>query len=538
MIKNYDNFLNENTKYFIEYFNSVNLLYNKLPKLSAWLHEHSEYDITGLEYKNRLESSSWNMIGGVKIGSTGYEREEIKVSYEITDEVVKKDCKLFDTIENAREWANNNNKEILIYSCDKDFDYRDGHNEFCLIIYKNNEDFLMEGIKRNIKDLLKNIKSRFGSESDMEKLETELMNLLNEYKEKILDGQITKIDKNFIDKLKDEFNKETIEYLNLDTFFRGINNLMVKGKQKKIEQYFDDYLSTIPTRLKTLYNAEKNISIKDDPLDVDTEDIYYDPYLDDEEFKEWREVISMAPRFRIKRRRFEIEKNLLHIELLKMRDWLEKNNKKLVIVLEGRDAAGKGSFIKTATENLHPGYFKINTFGIPTAHEKEHWFERYEKVLPTTQQIAFYDRSWYNRAVVEPVMGYCTKEQYEKFMKEVLPFEYDLIDNGYYIIKLWFSITDATQTLRFKLRQTSPIKYWKFSPNDAKAIEKWDAFTAYKEEMFRKTSTEKSPWVVVDSNDKRTAKLNAMKYILNIVPYENKNMERLDVYPEVVFPII
>jgi polyphosphate kinase len=403
------------------------------------------------------------------------------------------------------------------------------------MIENYNNYYINESLKKDFKKLLHNIKSYFGSEDDVEKLESDLIRLLDEYKNKILKGDIRKIDKDFIEGIKHELNREVVEQLNIDTFFRGINNL--KGKDKKIDQYFQDYIETIPARLKTLYNAERDIDIAD-PHDVDTEDIYYDPYLDDKEFDEWRKVISTAPRFRVKRRRFEIEKNLLHIELLKMRNWLEKNDKKLIIVLEGRDAAGKGSFIRTATENLHPSYFKINTFGIPTEKEKEDWFERYESVLPDKEQMAFYDRSWYTRAVTEPVMGYCTNQQYEEFMGEVLPFEYDLIDHGYYLIKLWFSITDATQSLRFNLRKTSPIKYWKFSPNDARAMEKWDAFTAYKEEMFRKTSTEKSPWVIVDSNDKRVAKLNAMRYILNQIPYEGKMEERLEVYPEIVYPLI
>lgn len=394
---------------------------------------------------------------------------------------------------------------------------------------------LNENLRKKLGNLLYNIKSYFGDEKDMKRLETKLMKVLLTYRNKIKSGEIKKIDANFIESLKSEIDKNVVEQLNIDTFFRGINNLI--GKEKKMDTYFNDYIASIPDRLKTLYNSEQDISL-DDPHDVDTEDIYYDPYLDDKEFSEWRKVVATAPKFRVRRRRFEIEKSSLHIELLKMRDWLATNNKKLVILLEGRDAAGKGSFIRTATENLHPAYFKINTFGIPTDQEKINWFERYERVLPKTEQIAFYDRSWYNRAVVEPVMGYCTPEQYEKFMADVVPFENQLIDSGYYLIKLWFSITDKTQALRFKLRQTSPVKYWKFSPNDAKSMEKWEAYTAYKEEMFRKTSTEKSPWVVVDSNDKRVAKLNAMRYILNRIPYENKREDILEVYPEIVQELI
>lgn len=402
----------------------------------------------------------------------------------------------------------------------------------------NYENFLNESMKRELKKLLHNITSYFGSDDDIEKLEGDLIRLITDYKKRILIGEIKKIDNQFIEGLKHEFNKDVVEQLNLDTFFRSINNLMVKGKDKKLDKYFDDYISSIPERLKILYNASKDIDLNDDPNDVDTEGVYYDPYLDSQEFKEWRKVVSTAPRFRIKRKRFEIEKVNLQIELLKMREWLSKNGKKLVICLDGRDSAGKGSFIRTATENMHPDYFRINTFGIPTEEEKNNWFERYKRVLPNKEQIAFYDRSWYNRAIVEPVMGFCTKEQYEKFMQEVLPFEYELMNRGFYLIKFWFSITDKTQELRFKLRQTSPINYWKYSPTDAKALEKWDEYTYYKEEMFKKCSNEKSPFVIVDSNDKRVAKLNALRYILNQIPYDNKKTSILDVYPEVVCPLI
>jgi polyphosphate kinase 2 len=397
--------------------------------------------------------------------------------------------------------------------------------------------FLNENIGKEFKKILYNIKSYFNTEDDIEKLETDLIRLLNNYKNRILKGEIKKIDSSFIDGIKKEVNKDIVEQLNIDTFFRGINNIMVKGKDKKIENYFNSYIVTIPKRLKFIYDSEKNVD-NNDIIDVDTEDVYYDPYLDDNEFSEWKKVVSTAPRFRVKKNRFEIEKALLHIELLKMRDWLSQNNKKLIVVCEGRDAASKGSFIRSATENLHPSYFKINTFGIPSEEEKNNWFERYKKVLPVKEQIAFYDRSWYNRAVVEPVMGYCTEDQYKKFIKDVIPFEENLINNDYYLIKFWFSITDKTQELRFKLRQTSPIKYWKFSPNDSKSMEKWNIYTLYKEQMFRETSTEKSPWVVVDANDKRIAKLNALRYILNQVPYDNKKVEILNVYPEVVYPII
>jgi polyphosphate kinase 2 len=389
--------------------------------------------------------------------------------------------------------------------------------------------FLNENLKKDFKKVLKDIVPNFDSE-DMKKLELKIVNVLNLYREKIIKGEIKNISDDFIKEIQNNIDNVVMEQLNIDTFFRGINNL--KGKEKKIEKYFDDYIATIPKRLKILLNTEI------DKNDIDTEDFFYDPNNIDSEFSEWRKVASTAPRFRINRNNFENEKSLLQIELLKMMNYLISNNKKLIVLVEGRDAASKGSFIKTATENLPPSYFKINTFGIPTEMEKNNWFKRYAKVLPLNGQVAFYDRSWYNRAVIEPVMNYCTPDQYKKFMNEVIPFEEKLIEDGYYLIKFWFSITDKTQQLRFKLRKTSPIKYWKFSPNDEKSTEKWDMFTEYKEEMFKNTSTEKSPWVIVDSNDKRLAKLGALRYILNQIPYDNKKHEVLEVYPEIVFPLL
>ena len=393
---------------------------------------------------------------------------------------------------------------------------------------------MTEKLNKDIKKLLKNFRHHMNSDDGIEYLESNLRYFLNSYKEKFLSGEIKKIDDNFIKSIKKDVDKEIIESFNIDTFFRGIKNILLKKKEKKLEKYFDDYISTIPKRVHQFYNSIEQPDI----TDVDSEDIYFDPFIELQEFEEWRKILSTVPQFRVKRKRFEIEKVTLQMELLKMREWLEKNNKKLIIVLEGRDTAGKGSFIRTATENLHPSYFKINTFGIPTNYEKNHWFKRYEKVLPQSEQIAFYDRSWYNRAVVEPVMGYCTQKEYEDFMNKVLPFEYKLIDNNYFIIKFWFSITKETQSLRFKLRKSSPIKYWKYTENDSKVIDKWEMFTKFKEEMFNQTSTEKSPWIVVDSNDKRVAKLNALKYILTQIPYNNKKKEVLSVYPEIVYPIL
>jgi len=234
------------------------------------------------------------------------------------------------------------------------------------------------------------------------------------------------------------------------------------------------------------------------------------------------------------RRTYEDEMYDLQVDLLRMQEWVQKNGKKVAIVFEGRDAAGKGSTIKRFIERLKPSGVRVVALGIPTEEEKNNWFARYEKYLPKAGEIVFFDRSWYNRAVVEPAMGYTTEERYRDFMENVNEWESNIIESGTVLIKLWFSITKEKQLLRFKLRQDSPLKYWKFSPNDLKSMSKWDIITMYKEQMFSKTSTDKSPWVIINSNDKKVARLNAMRYVLSEIPYGDKNKNILNYYPEVV----
>ena len=183
---------------------------------------------------------------------------------------------------------------------------------------------------------------------------------------------------------------------------------------------------------------------------------------------------------------------------------------------------------------MDPKGYKIVALGVPTEEEKKNWFDRYEKYLPKPGEIVFFDRSWYNRAVVEPALGYCTEAQYKDFMNNVNDWEDSLINDGLILIKFWFSITKDKQKKRFELRQKSPLKYWKFSPNDAKVVNKWDLITFYKNAMFNNTSTSRSPWVIINSNDKRIGRLNAMRYLLNVIDYPDKNEKVTEYYPEVV----
>ena len=222
------------------------------------------------------------------------------------------------------------------------------------------------------------------------------------------------------------------------------------------------------------------------------------------------------------------EKQLLQVELLKLQEWVIKENKRVVIVVEGRDTAGKGSTIKRFVEKLierkssdDPTY-RVVSLGIPTPEESQNWFKRYEKHLPKESEIVFFDRSWYNRAIVEPAMGYCDEIQYRDFMERVNNWEEELQGKGHILIKFYLDIDKYNQIQRITERQESPLKYWKFSMNDLAALGKWEAFTKYQNQMFEKTSTEHNPWVVINSNNKLIARLTAIRYVLQSINYDGK----------------
>jgi polyphosphate kinase 2 len=217
----------------------------------------------------------------------------------------------------------------------------------------------------------------------------------------------------------------------------------------------------------------------------------------------------------------------LQVELLKLQEWLKQTGKTVIIVFEGRDSAGKGSIIKTFTENLNPRYYKVIALGIPTPDERKNWWDRYSNQIERGK-INFFDRSWYNRGLVEPVMGYGSSEEYEDFMDNVQDFEESLVVDGDYLFKLWFSIEKETQAKRFDFRQKSPLKYWKYSENDEKMQDVWEKFTEYKQKLFDKTSTVNHPWVILDSNDKKISGLNSIRYVLQNIPYTNKDEDILN----------
>ncbi|WP_457596550.1 polyphosphate kinase 2 [Hydrogenimonas sp.] len=230
---------------------------------------------------------------------------------------------------------------------------------------------------------------------------------------------------------------------------------------------------------------------------------------------------------------YEEELVKLQIELVKLQNWVYENKKRVLIIFEGRDAAGKGGAIKRFTEHLNPRRYRVVALPKPTEVEMgQFYFQRYIAQLPNPGEIVFFDRSWYNRAIVEPVFGFCTEEQYEKFMQEVPALEHAFIDDGIILIKFWFSISKKEQLKRFTERKTNPLKQWKISPIDEQAQKKWDEITYYKEEMFSRTHTTYSPWIIVKSNDKKSARLESIRYVLSKIPYEGKKEAGVTLHPD------
>jgi len=375
--------------------------------------------------------------------------------------------------------------------------------------------------------LFKNFNEKYDfnklSDSDLDELKNDLVITLEELKLGILkhieydtttnkikfnDG-FKNIDVNFLlGIMNKEFGEDAVRELNVEALFRKISQIIVLEKRntrRRIKEEFVAYINTLAARIR---RQKETLS-------------------DDEHFDdgEW----SILPR-----KKYEGEKYDLQVELMKLQEWVVKNKKKVAIVFEGRDAAGKGSTIKRFVEYMNPKHFRVVALGVPTEEEKNNWFGRYEKYLPNPGEIVFFDRSWYNRAVVEPAMGYCSEDQYNDFMGNVLDWEEKMIREGVILIKFWFSITKEKQLLRFKLRQESPLKYWKFSPNDAKVVDQFELIGEFKNKMFVETASRISPWIIVNSNDKKVGRLNAIRYVLDKVDYEGKDTTKCNWYPEVI----
>lgn len=258
-----------------------------------------------------------------------------------------------------------------------------------------------------------------------------------------------------------------------------------------------------------------------------------DTTADDTALKNKAEQIGSNKILRVVRKS-EQERSLkpFQAELILLQKYLEETKRRMIILFEGRDASGKGGTIRRVTRYMNEKHYRVVALGKPTDAQRTQWFfQRYVEQFPRGGEVVMFDRSWYNRAVVEPIFGFCTPEQYKTFMKGVVGFEKDLVRQGTIMIKLYFSVTKEEQAYRFNRRKNDPLRQWKLSEVDLQAQERWDDFTNQKYEMLKRTHSNHAPWTVIRSNDKHAARLNAMRTILNAVPYERGNMD-LDFVPD------
>ena len=255
--------------------------------------------------------------------------------------------------------------------------------------------------------------------------------------------------------------------------------------------------------------------------------------LDD--YRDMRHKLAQSKsenRSAVVRRRQEKSLKPYQAELIRMQRYLEETKTRMIIVFEGRDAAGKGGTIRRVSRYMNEKRYRIVALGKPTEEQRHQWFfQRYVAQFPTGGEVVLFDRSWYNRAVVEPIFGFCSEQEYQNFMYGVVGFEKDLVRQGTILVKLYFSVTKDEQARRFERRKTDPLRQWKLSEIDAQAQDRWDEFTRQKYEMIKRTHTSNAPWTIIRSNNKYRARINAMKVILNAVPYERMNKE-LDFVPD------
>ncbi|PKO61695.1 MAG: polyphosphate kinase 2 [Betaproteobacteria bacterium HGW-Betaproteobacteria-18] len=248
---------------------------------------------------------------------------------------------------------------------------------------------------------------------------------------------------------------------------------------------------------------------------------------DDELSSDWR-TGGYPYKNLMSRKRYETQKYKLQVELLKLQSWAKETGQRVVILFEGRDAAGKGGTIRRFNEHLNPRGARVVALEKPSDAERGQWyFQRYVQHLPTAGEIVMFDRSWYNRAGVERVMGFCSETEYQQFIHQAPLFERQLVQSGVYLIKFWFSVSRKEQRRRFKERELHPLKQWKLSPIDLASLDKWEEYTKAKEAMFFETDTADAPWTVIKSDCKKRARLNAMRYVLHKLPYTNKELQNI-----------
>ena len=285
-----------------------------------------------------------------------------------------------------------------------------------------------------------------------------------------------------------------------------------KALRALLEGASSDDLAAIRSRLLGLDKADAKLALQNP---------------DEELAEEWRDGAYPYKNLML-RRNYEQQKYRLQVELLKLQAWVKATGQRVVILFEGRDAAGKGGTIKRVMEHLNPRGARVVALEKPTATEQGQWyFQRYVQHLPTAGEIVLFDRSWYNRAGVERVMGFCTKAQHQEFTRQTPDFERHLVRSGVHLFKFWFSVSRKEQRRRFKERENHPLKHWKLSPVDKASLDKWDDYTAAKEIMFFETDTADAPWTVIKSDCKKRARLNVMRSVLTSLPYSNKDTKAI-----------
>lgn len=248
--------------------------------------------------------------------------------------------------------------------------------------------------------------------------------------------------------------------------------------------------------------------------------------------KSKKNEINQVTKGKIKKKVYEAELGKLQIELVKLQEWIKHAGLKVVVIFEGRDAAGKGGVIKRITQRLNPRVCRVVALATPTEREKTQWyFQRYVQHLPAAGEMVLFDRSWYNRAGVERVMGYCTEEEYHEFLRSCPEFERMLVRSGIILIKYWFSVSDEVQEARFQARITDPTKRWKLSPMDLESRSRWVEYSKAKDEMFKYTDIKQAPWYVVEADNKRLARLNCISHLLSMIPYEDLTPEPIELPP-------
>jgi polyphosphate kinase 2 len=284
--------------------------------------------------------------------------------------------------------------------------------------------------------------------------------------------------------------------------------------------------NSLMTILEGASPDEKRV-LRDALIEVDKPGSKLNPSSDEVLSDNWREGAYPYKNLML-RKNYESSKYQLQVELLKLQAWAKETGQKVVILFEGRDAAGKGGAIKRFMEHLNPRGARVVALEKPTEGECGQWyFQRYIQHLPTHGEIVLFDRSWYNRAGVERVMGFCKQEEYDDFMRQVPEFERNLVRSGIHLFKFWFSVSRKEQQRRFKEREKHPLKQWKLSPIDKASLNKWDDYTSAKEAMFFSTDTADAPWIVIKSDCKKRARLNAMRYVLHRLAYDQKEAERI-----------